>query len=114
MLASGLDGVYWPLEDTENEADEVEISTPYEGWDADVRPLLEHAVVYAACKSGDEESLAVARAICSEGVTLRPNSPEQWWRYSIVLGLLGDQVASEDALQASIAFGGGQGVRGDM
>jgi hypothetical protein len=41
-------------------------------------------------------------------VTLRPNSPEEWWRYSIVLGLLGDEVGSGTALEASINFGGGQ------
>jgi hypothetical protein len=40
---------------------------------------------------------------------LRSNSPEEWWRYSIVLGLLGDEVGSEDALNFSINFGGGQG-----
>jgi len=81
-------------------------------WDFDARPIVEHAVVYAACKSGDVESLSLARAICSHGVTLRPNSPEEWWRYSIVLGLLGDEVASEDALNNSINVGAGQGARG--
>ena len=81
-------------------------------WDFDTRPLLEHAIVYACCKAGDIESLFAARAICSQGVTLRPSSPEEWWRYSIVLGLLGDVVASEDALNTSINIGGGQGSRG--
>ena len=60
-----------------------------------------------------QESVSLARSVCSQGVTLRPNSPEEWWRYSIVLGLLGDDVASEDALAASLSFGGGQGVRLD-
>jgi hypothetical protein len=80
-------------------------------WEMDARPLLDHAVVYAACKAGDISSLSLARSICSQGVSLRPNSPEEWWRYSIVLGLLGDRVASEDALNTSINVGGGQGAR---
>lgn len=83
----------------------------WEHWEFEARPIVEHAVVYACCKAGDIESLSLARTICSQGVTLRPNSPETWWRYSIVLGLLGDQVASEDALNNSIQFGGGQGAR---
>lgn len=84
----------------------------FRAWDFDARPIVEHAVVYAACKSGDIESLSLARSICSQGVTLRPNSPEEWWRYSIVLGLLGDDIASEDALNNSINVGAGQGARG--
>jgi hypothetical protein len=91
----------------------VELLDTFETWDFDTRPFMEHVVVYAACKCGDTESLSLARSICSRGVTLRPNSPEEWWRYSIVLGLLGDEVASEDALAASLAVGGGQGVRHD-
>ena len=83
----------------------------FESWNFDARPLFEHAVCYAACKAGDLESLLLARAVCSQGVTLRTNSPEEWWRYSIVLGLLGDEVGSEDALNNSINFGGGQGAR---
>jgi hypothetical protein len=80
-------------------------------WTFDSRPILEHAIVYACCKSGDLECLCLARSICGQGVTLRPNSPEEWWRYSIVLGLLGDDVASEDALLSSMRVGGGQGAR---
>ena len=80
-------------------------------WEMDGRPILEHAVVYAACKAGDITSLSLARSICSRGVSMRPNSPEEWWRYSIVLGLIGDQTASEDALNTSINVGGGQGSR---
>ena len=82
-----------------------------QSWDFEARPILEHALVYAACKSGDTESLCLARAICSQGVTLRQISPEEWWRYSIVLGLLGDSTGSESALEHSINFGGGQGAR---
>jgi hypothetical protein len=80
-------------------------------WVFEARPILEHAIVYACCKSGDTESLCLARSICGQGVSLRPNSPEEWWRYSIVLGLLGDEVASEDALNLSINVGAGQGAR---
>jgi hypothetical protein len=80
-------------------------------WDFETRPIMEHAICYAACKAGDVHSLSIARSICSQGVTLRTNAPEEWWRYSIVLGLLGDDVASENALNNSINFGGGQGAR---
>lgn len=83
----------------------------FQTWDFDGRPICEHAIVYACCKSGDLESLCLARSICGQGVVLRPNSPEEWWRYSIVLGLLGDEVASEDALNTSINVGAGQGAR---
>lgn len=83
----------------------------FQCWDFEARPILEHALVYAACRSGDTESLCAARAICSQGVTLRQISPEEWWRYSIVLGLLGDVTGSETALENSINFGGGQGQR---
>ena len=80
-------------------------------WSFDGRPFLDHTLVYAACKAGDPTSLCRARSVCSQGVTLRPNSPEEWWRYSIVLGLLGDQVASEQALVASVNLGAGQGAK---
>jgi hypothetical protein len=115
LLASAIDGVYDPNEHDDNfDLLRSEIQRGFEdSWEFDVRPLLEHALVYAACKCGDFETLALARSICSRGVTLRPSSPEEWWRYSIVLGLLGDEVASENALQASLALGGGQGARRD-
>lgn len=83
----------------------------FQCWDFEGRPILEHALVYAACRSGDTESLCVARSICSQGVSLRQASPEEWWRYSIVLGLLGDETGSENALENSVNFGGGQGAR---
>lgn len=113
LLMSAIDGVYDPTGEDEYDIMNAKISSPFQGWEFDVRPFLEHAAVYAACKCGDFESLSIARSICSRGVTLRPNSPEEWWRYSIVLGLLGDEVASEDALSASHTFGGGQGTRLD-
>lgn len=112
LLSSTIDGVYEPQDDCD--IMNAQLLEGFSGsWDFDVRPLLEHALVFAACKCGDNESLSLARSVCSQGVTLRPNSPEEWWRYSIVLGLLGDDVASEDALAASLSFGGGQGVRLD-
>lgn len=111
-LASAIDGFDYPEEDSDGSDGVVDWNLRFEGWNFDTRPILEHAIVYAACKSGDIESLSLARSICSQGVTLRPNSPEEWWRYSIVLGLLGDQVGSENALNASINFGAGQGAKG--
>lgn len=115
LLSSAVDGVYDPYEEDDYfNVMRSELERGFEdSWEFDVRPFLEHALVYAACKCGDYETLSLARSICSRGVTLRPNSPEEWWRYSIVLGLLGDEVASENALQASLAFGGGQGARRD-
>ena len=113
LLSSAIDGIYDPTGEDDHDIMKATLTTGFQGWEFDVRPFLEHAVVYAACKCGDYESLSIARSICSRGVTLRPNSPEEWWRYSIVLGLLGDEKASEDALNASHSFGGGQGTRLD-
>jgi hypothetical protein len=113
LLSSAIDGIYDPTGEDDHDILKAELSQGFNGWEFDVRPFLEHAVVYVACKCGDYESLSIARSICSRGVTLRPNSPEEWWRYSIVLGLLGDEVASQDALANSHAVGGGQGIRGD-
>lgn len=84
----------------------------FESWDFLSRPVVEHAICYAACRAGDIESLSYARAISSQGVTLRRMSPEEWWRYSIILGLLGDQIASENALAMAVNIGSGQGQRG--
>lgn len=107
LLASGIDG---SLKDKDGR-NSVDASSRFETWDFEARPILEHAVVYAACKSGDIECLTWARAICSQGVTLRVMSPEEWWRYSIVLGLLGDQIGSENAEEASKQTGAGQGAK---
>lgn len=109
LLSSVIDGVL--EQDDDFHVLNAELLDSFETWDFDARPFIEHATVYAACKCGDYESLSLARSICSRGVSLRPQNPEEWWRYSIVLGLLGDEVASEDALNASLSFGGGQGVR---
>jgi len=113
FLSSAIDGIFDPTGEADHDIMKATLDEGFQGWEFDVRPFLEHAVVYAACKCGDYESLSIARSICSRGVTLRPNSPEEWWRYSIVLGLLGDEKASEDALNASHSFGGGQGTKLD-
>ena len=113
FLSSAIDGIFDPTGEGDHDIMKATLDEGFQGWEFDVRPFLEHAVVYAACKCGDYESLSIARSICSRGVTLRPNSPEEWWRYSIVLGLLGDEKASEDALNASHSFGGGQGTKLD-
>ncbi len=111
FLSSAIDGIFDPTGEDDHDIMNATLDRGFQGWEFDVRPFLEHAVVYAACKCGDYESLSIARSICSRGVSLRPNSPEEWWRYSIVLGLLGDEKASEDALNASHSFGGGQGTK---
>jgi hypothetical protein len=88
------------------------ISTPAShpiGWDFDLRQFLEYALIHAAMEVGDYESLCLARAICSEGTTLRSNCPELWWRYGRVLEMLGDEVAAENARAASISLGSGEG-----
>ena len=113
LLSSSIDGVYNPLDPVDMDFEKVQIGSEFQSWEFDARPFLEHCLVFAACKCGDHESLSLARSVCSRGVTLRPNSPEEWWRYSIVLGLLGDEVASEHAYQATISLGSGQGARGE-
>jgi hypothetical protein len=107
LLATAIDG----MEYVDCSKYSYDPTWQFRSWTFDARPILEHAVIYAGCKAGDTESLCLARSICSQGVTLRSNSPEEWWRYSIVLGLLGDEAASEDALNNSINLGGGQGAR---
>eukprot|EP00562_Extubocellulus_spinifer_P020848 CAMPEP_0178616256 /NCGR_PEP_ID=MMETSP0698-20121128/3114_1 /TAXON_ID=265572 /ORGANISM="Extubocellulus spinifer, Strain CCMP396" /LENGTH=784 /DNA_ID=CAMNT_0020255073 /DNA_START=33 /DNA_END=2387 /DNA_ORIENTATION=+ len=82
-----------------------------QGWDIDLRPLLDQGLCHAAVMSDDLESICLARAVCSEAVSLRPNSPESWWRYSVVLDRLGDENAAEDARNASVSLGAGEGGR---
>ena len=82
-------------------------------WDIDARPLFEVGVCHAACMStNDLECLCIARSICSSGVALRANSPEEWSRYSKVLECLGDDVAADAAKSASLSMGAGQGGYG--
>ena len=80
-------------------------------WDMDARSLLDQGLCHAAVLSDDFESLCLARSVCSEAVSLRPNSPESWWRYSVVLDRLGDENAAEDARGASVSLGAGEGGR---
>jgi tetratricopeptide (TPR) repeat protein len=80
-------------------------------WDMDARVLLDQGLCHAAVLSDDFESLCLARSVCSESVSLRPNSPESWWRYSVVLDRLGDENAAEDARGASVSLGSGEGGR---
>lgn len=88
-------------------------SEEYDSWEIDARPLFEIAVCYAACMTErDLESLSIARCICSRGVALRTNSPEEWWRYSQVLERLGDKAAADEARAASISMGSGEGGYG--
>jgi len=79
------------------------------GWDFDMRQFLEYSLCHAAMQVGDYESLCLARAICSEGTTLRSNCAELWWRYGQVLDMLGDDVAAENARAASVSLGSGEG-----
>ena len=79
------------------------------GWDFDTRQFFEYALCHAAMKAKDYESLCLAKAICSEGVTLRSNCPEMWNRYAAIMEQLGDDVAAENARAASVSHGGGEG-----
>lgn len=81
----------------------------FDGWDMELRPIFDQVICYAACKTDDHASLCIARSICSQGVSLRPNCPEEWFRYSVVLEHLGDNVAGADARAASISLGLGEG-----
>ena len=81
----------------------------FDGWDMELRPIVDQVICYAACKTDDHASLCIARSICSQGVSLRSNCPEEWYRYSVVLEHLGDNVAAEDARAASISLGSGEG-----
>ena len=92
-----------------NDANLHTTSTHPIGWDFDLRQFLEHSLIRAAVEVGDYESLCLARAVCSEGTTLRSNCPELWWTYGRVLEMLGDKVAAENARAASISLGSGEG-----
>jgi hypothetical protein len=84
-------------------------SDNFEGWDINIHNFIEHAICYSAINAQDLESLHYARSICSESVTIRSNSPETFWRYSVILEKLGDHAAAEDARAASISLGSGEG-----
>jgi hypothetical protein len=88
-------------------------SEDYKCWDIDARPLFEIGLCHAACMTDrDLESLSIARSICSRGVALRTNSPEEWFRYSTILDRLGDDIAADQARAASISMGAGEGGSG--
>ena len=87
----------------------IEVQNHPLGWSIDSRNIWEHALCFAACQSKDYESLCLAKSICSESIVLRPNCPESWWRYSLILEQLGDKVAAENARSASVSLGMGEG-----
>ena len=93
-------------------SDAIAPTDQFEGWDMELRPIIDQITCYAACKSEDPECLRIARSYSSLGVSLRPNCPEEWFRYSTVLKKLGDDVAAEDALAASVSLGAGEGGAG--
>eukprot|EP00560_Eucampia_antarctica_P003850 CAMPEP_0197836354 /NCGR_PEP_ID=MMETSP1437-20131217/28671_1 /TAXON_ID=49252 ORGANISM="Eucampia antarctica, Strain CCMP1452" /NCGR_SAMPLE_ID=MMETSP1437 /ASSEMBLY_ACC=CAM_ASM_001096 /LENGTH=103 /DNA_ID=CAMNT_0043442467 /DNA_START=1 /DNA_END=312 /DNA_ORIENTATION=- len=84
----------------------------FQGWDMDIRPFMEYVIFHTASITEDYHALCHARSICSESVVFRPNSPEAWWKYSIILDKLGDTVAAEDARSACISLGSGEGGAG--
>ena len=114
LLASSIEGHGSPSSNPSLLGEKMDNMQHLCACDQELRPIIEHALCHAAVLSNNYESLNVARSICSEGVSLRPNSPEIWWRYSLVLDVLGDSVAAQDARMASTSFGSGvRGVRAD-
>jgi len=77
----------------------------------DLLSFWEYTVFYAATKTKRYDALCMARSVCSEGITLRPNSPEIWLRYSVILEEMGDIVPAEEAKAAAISLGSGEGGR---
>lgn len=108
-LSSGMSSATYSHLITDGSTDSSIRQTRPIGWDLDTRQFLEYALCHAAMEVGDHESLCLARAICSEGTTLRSNCPEVWWRYARVLDRLGDEVAAENARAASVSLGSGEG-----
>jgi hypothetical protein len=78
----------------------------------ELRPVLDQIMCYAACKTKDPTSLCIAMSFNSLGVSLRPNCLEEWFSYGAVLEKLGDNVAAEDARDASVSLGAGEGGAG--
>jgi hypothetical protein len=77
----------------------------------DLKPFWECIVFHSAMKAKTHDALVMARSVCSEVVTLRPNAPEAWLRYSVILEALGDKVAAEEASLAAVSLGSGEGGR---
>ena len=78
-------------------------------WNSETRFLLERLICYVSCQTDDYNGICVARSLCSEAITLRSNSPDVWWRYSLVLDKLGDYDAAESARNTSYSLGKGEG-----
>lgn len=97
---------------TKKLSEAVAVTDEFNGWDMELRPVIDQVICYAACQSGDPESLYIARSYNSLGVSLRPNCPEEWSRYGTVLEALGDDFAAEDARAASVSLGAGEGGAG--
>jgi len=83
----------------------------FDGLNLNFHSFSEYAICHSALKSEDSDLLCIARSICSENVVMRLNSPEIWWRYSLVLEKLGDNIAAEDARATSISLGSGEGAK---
>ncbi len=79
------------------------------GLDISLGSFIEHAICHAAVQSEGYESLCIARSLCSESVSLRSNSPENWYRYGVILEKLGDEENAADAFHASVSLGSGEG-----
>jgi len=107
LLASTSEGRGWAISDATSSVEARDIRHHLAAFEQDLRPILNHALCHAALLSKSYESLSVARAICSEDVTLRPNCADSWWRYSLILDELGDTVAAENARMAFTSFGSG-------
>ena len=80
------------------------------GWNQNFGNFLEHSICFAANESDDYETLCMARSVCSESVALRPNSPETWFRYGVILEKLGDEESARNAFDASVSLGAGEGA----
>mmetsp|Transcript_21796 Transcript_21796/g.32651 ORF Transcript_21796/g.32651 Transcript_21796/m.32651 type:complete len:724 (+) Transcript_21796:22-2193(+) len=81
------------------------------GWNQNFGNFLEHSICFCALNSEDYQALCAARSVCSEGITLRANSPEMWFRYGTILEKLGDNEGANNAFHASISLGAGEGGR---
>lgn len=101
-----------------------EISLEQYGWEIDTRLIWDHCFIYAVLQidpsdasKGDSKEIeeemqmyySLAKSVCSENIAMRPNCPEAWWRYSLLLEKIGDEVASENARSASISLACGDG-----
>ena len=77
----------------------------------DLHQFFGNALYHAALETKDYDALHSARAVCSATVTVRSNTPEGWRMYAKILEALGDANASQDAMNAAISLGSGEGGR---